>query len=147
MAETWRPNLKVLSWCPALAVGKALAKKAREKGLFVIDVSRKQAKYDLIIQSHRVQCKFVGDGRSDIAPRGRDRNGMRKYHKKDFDIIAVAWRSVDCVYLVPSELLAGSDGWLLTKFATGRFHSYKEAWHIFDKQNGDCPHSGQMDLF
>jgi hypothetical protein len=103
-----------------------------ERGMTVANVGSRRKKYDLMINDClRVQCKFLGSGNTDIKPRGRDRNGIRRYHKDDFDILAIAKGSCDCRYFIPSSEIADSHGWLKTSFKP-EFHEWREKWSVLE---------------
>lgn len=125
---------------------KFLAQQLRERGMYVLDIAGKRAPYDMLVGNIKVQAKFLGPSNSDIKPRGRDRDGVRGYRQSDFDVLAVAWNSLNELYFVPTSLLSRSDGWLTTTFHPERYQSYKNAWNVFCQR---CPIDvdKQMTLF
>ena len=110
---------------------KVFVDECKSRGFCCVDVSSQQKKYDAIVNGKRVQCKFIGKGRTDIGPRGRNREGVRKYHQRDFDILAVAKETFAKRFLIPSAELADCDGWLSTTFHS-HFWYWKEKWEVFE---------------
>ena len=120
------------------------ASMCRERNLFVLEIGHKQASYDLLVNTKRVQCKFLGGGRTDIAPRSKDENGVRAYPETAFDVLAVQWCSEDEIYIIPVCMLREGNGYLKTRFTPQLFPSCKNNWAVFEK---NFEHYRQRNLF
>lgn len=101
----------------------------RNRNLDTRDVSRQQKKYDVVVSGKRVQCKYIGKGRSDIGPRGRNSFGIRGYHVRDFDVLAVAVSRLDNYCIIPSASLANGEGLLTTRFRA-HLYEWKGRWEV-----------------
>ena len=119
------------------------AKICRNLGYQVIDVAKKQERYDLLVNGHRVQCKTRrphGNRRGAVL---LSKSSERKYMSSEVDFFVIG--HMKRCYVIPASEISDESGVIRNHLCLTNKHHYINAWGQLEGER--IEHEQQKKLF
>ena len=118
------------------------AKICRKLGYQVIDMTKKQERYDLLVNGHRVQCKTrrPHGNRSGVL---LSKSSERKYMSSEVDFFVIG--HMKRCYVIPASEISDESGVIRNHLCLTNKHHYINAWGQLEGER--IEHEQQKKLF